>query len=104
MTKSEDEYNAGYNAFMKRCGYYALAHADQDGMWDEFWKADKDEGLEETADYLEGWEAAKRRMHREVGMDFGACGTPRDAERRRFKLLLKVLPGGGVALSDEESA
>jgi hypothetical protein len=85
----DDEYEAGYSAFMRRCGYYALAHAELDGMWDKFWEADQDEALE-TTEYLHGRNDAKARMFREIQIDLGAHGTPRDADRKRHKLLMKL--------------
>jgi hypothetical protein len=70
------EYEAGYNAFMRRVAYCYLAHAGDDAGCDNFVAAGRGD-QSETAEYLAGWQDVKERMFREVQMDCGGCGTPR---------------------------
>jgi hypothetical protein len=70
------EYEAGYNAFMRRCAYYCLAHSEDMG-WESYWEAAKDD-RPETPAYVEGWTDAKERIRREAWLDMGGAGTPRN--------------------------
>jgi len=81
------EHEAGYNAFMRRCTYYALAHSDHDpgDAWTKFWEAGQDDAPE-TYSYIEGWNDARARIIREAGIAFGAFATCRQ-QTATFKRL-----------------
>jgi hypothetical protein len=84
--RNEAEYNAGYEAFMRRCAYYATAHAEgrnSDVPWRQFHNVGIDH-KPETDDYVAGWNEARERMLRECGICFGSFATPR-AETQAYK-------------------
>jgi hypothetical protein len=76
--RNEAEYAAGYEAFMRLCAYYAMAHAEgnSDVPWRQFHNARIDH-KPETDDYVEGWDTARERMIRECCICFGLFATPR---------------------------
>jgi hypothetical protein len=96
------EHGRGYQAFMRRCAFYAMAHAEiyepgddetSQRAWTKFHNAGIDD-QPETPSYNKGWDEARRRMIRESVISLGTLNTARaqTALMKRLGRPLVVIP------------